>query len=226
MNKKCLQCGLVNFANDENCRRCGAALNPGGAIEEHSIESAASEGKGKKRSLGQRLLWVLGMTLLILFMGYMSLLVTSDDLGFDRRQTVTKAIAVLEQKGFTKQAFVLEHLVKYRKTDNWWNRYLGHRDAYAATNFPFEIVTLYPEFFDTAVDDTERAAILLHESYHLFGSGEEAALEGAWREKQRLGWTADKYSQTKVWNNTRELTTSSVPKLFQCGPDGHSDCVR
>jgi len=225
MNQKCLQCGLVNFANDENCRRCGAALSPGSAIDEGSVADAG-EGKGKKRSLAQRLLWVLGMTLLILFVGYMSLLITSDDLGFDRRQTVAKAIAVLEQKGFTKQAFVLDHLVKYRKTDNWWNRYLGHRDAYAATNFPFEIVTLYPEFFDTAVDDTERAAILLHESYHLFGSGEEAALEGAWREKQRLGWTADKYSQTKVWNNTRELTTSSVPKLFQCGTDGHSDCVR
>ena len=166
------------------------------------------------------------MTLTILFVGYMSLLLTSDELGFDQRQIVAKATAVLEQKGFAKQAFVLGHLVKYRKTDNWWNLYQGHRDAYAATNFPFEVVTLYPEFFDTAVDDTERASILLHESYHLFGSGEEAALEGAWREKQRLGWTADKYSRTKVWNNTRELTAISVPKLFQCGPDGHSDCLR
>ena len=43
------------------------------------------------------------------------------------------------------------------------------------------------------MDDTERAAILLHESYHLFGSGEATALEGVWRDKQRLGWTADKY---------------------------------
>ncbi len=59
--------------------------------------------------------------------------------------------------------------------------------------------------------------MLLHESYHLFGSGEETALEGVWREKQRLGWTADKYSQSHVWNGTRELTMNRVPSLFQCG---------
>jgi hypothetical protein len=104
------------------------------------------------------------------------MLLTSSELDFDRRQTVSQAIAVLEQQGFSRQTFVLRHLVKYRVTDNWWNRSIGHHDAYAATNFPFEVVTLYPGFFDTAVDDTERAAILLHESYHLFGSGEAAAL--------------------------------------------------
>jgi len=154
------------------------------------------------------------------------MLLTSQELNFDRRQALAQAIAVLQTKGFSKQAFVLSHLVNYRDTDNWWNRSVGHHDAYAATNFPFEVVTLYPEFFDSAVDDTERAAILLHESYHLFGSGEAAALEGAWRDKQRLGWTADRYSQTKVWANTRESTMALVPKLFQCGQDGRSDCLQ
>ncbi len=132
---------------------------------------------------------------------------------------------VLEQKGFGKEGFVLRNLVTYRETDNWWNTYLGHRDAYAATNFPFEVLTLYPEFFANSADDEERAAILLHEACHLFGSGEEAALEYVWRNKQRLGWTADKYSQSRVWNNTRDLTKNLVPKLFQCGPDGKSDCA-
>jgi len=156
----------------------------------------------------------------------MSLLLTSDDLGYERTQTVNRAIALLAEKGFDKQAFVLNRFVRYRGTDNWWNRTIGHHDAYAATNFPFEILTLYPEFFKDAVDDNERAVILLHESYHLFGSGEEAALEAVWREKQRLGWIVDKYGHTKVWNNTRELTQAQVPDLFRCGTDGKSDCIQ
>lgn len=164
--------------------------------------------------------------MILLFAAYMSLLMTSEDLRFEKRKTVSRAIAILEQKGFSRQAFVLNHLVRYRATDNWWNGYVGHHTAYAATNFPFEVVTLYPEFFETAVDDTERAAILLHESNHLFGSGEHAALEKVWRDKQRLGWTADKYGTTRVWLNTRELTAAGVPGLFSCGPDGHSDCTQ
>jgi hypothetical protein len=155
----------------------------------------------------------------------MSLLLTSEELPYDQRQTVKSAIAVLEQKEFTREAFVLRHLVNYRRTDNWWNNYVGHHAAYAATNFPFEVVTLYPDFFDVAIDDTERAAILLHESHHLFGSGEETALEKTWREKSKLGWTGDKYGMTRVWSNTRELTATGVPRLFICGSDGHADCT-
>jgi hypothetical protein len=220
MNRnKCSRCGLVNLAVDEVCRRCGASLTG-------DASAAADSGALRKRHIGRRLIWIFGTTLVLLFVFYLSLLLTSDDLGFDRRQTVRNAIAILKQNGFDKEAFVLGNLVKYRATDNWWNRFVGHRDAYAGANFPFEVVTLYPEFFDVAVDDTERAVILLHESYHLFGSGEDAALEGVWRDKQRLGWAADKYGQTRVWNNTRELTVARVPKLFQCGNDGHSDCIQ
>lgn len=220
MNRnKCSRCGLVNLAVDEVCRRCGASLTG-------EASAAADSGDVRKRQIGRRLIWIFGTTLVLLFVFYLSLLLTSDDLGFDRRQTVRNAIAILKQNGFDKEAFVLGNLVKYRATDNWWNRFVGHRDAYAAANFPFEVVTLYPEFFDVAVDDTERAVILLHESYHLFGSGEDAALEGVWRDKQRLGWAADKYGQTRVWSNTRELTVARVPKLFQCGNDGHSDCIQ
>ena len=222
--KKCPQCGLVNPATDNNCRRCGTSL----AEAETTVTEAPPEADAKpfkKRKVGLRIGWILGTTLILLFVAYMSLLLTSEDLPFDQRQTVKAAIAVLDQKGFARQTFVLNHLVKFRATDNWWNGYVGHHDAYAATNFPFEVVTLYPEFFDTAVDDTERAAILLHESHHLFGSGEEAALEGVWREKQRLGWTADKYGMTRVWANTRELTATGAPKLFTCGADGHADCT-
>jgi len=221
MNRsKCSRCGLVNSDSDKICRRCSATLSA-----EASVAEAPAVEKEQKRGLGQRLLWIVGTTLLLLFAWYLSMLLTSEELDLDRRQTVAHAIAILADKGFSKQAFLLNHLVKYRDTDNWWNRYVGHHDAYAATNFPFELVTLYPEFFDVAVDDTERAAILLHESYHLSGSGEAAALEGVWHNKQQLGWTAAKYGQTKVWSNTREQTVTLAPALFQCGADGHSDCL-
>jgi hypothetical protein len=151
-------------------------------------------------------------------------LLSSDQLQPYQREKVAAAIAVLQQQGFARQTFILKHLVVFRATDNWWNRYVGHRDAYAATNFPYEIVTLYPEFFDVPVDDRERAAVLLHEASHLMGSGEDAALSSAWRNKQRLGWTADHYRETRVWYATEQLTRAQFPYFFLCGFDGHSDC--
>jgi Peptidase family M48. len=151
-------------------------------------------------------------------------LISSDALQSDQREKVRTAIWQLEQQGFTREAFVLKHLTAFRSTDNWWNRYVGHRDAYAATNFPFEVVTLYSEFFEVPVDDKERAAVLLHEASHLLGSGEEAALDATWRRKKQLGWTADKYKQTRVWDATEKLTRAQFPYIFQCGPDGQSDC--
>lgn len=228
MNRnKCAGCGLVNLATDQTCRRCGTPL-AGPEITGPAPEDVGPihDEPERKRGLGSRLLWIAGTSLAILFIWYVSLLLTSEPLGFDERQDIHRAIVLLEERGFGKEAFVLGHLANYRATDNWWNMYIGHHDAYAATNFPFEVVTLYPDFFKVSTDDNERAAMLLHEAYHLLGSGEAAALEGVWREKQRVGWTADKYGDTKVWRNTKELTMSYVPALFQCGPDGHSDCIR
>jgi hypothetical protein len=189
-------------------------------------EAGIVEPQPRKRGLGRRLGWIFGTTLLVLFVWYTSLLITSNDLGFDRRLTVQRAVGILSQKGFSREAFILSHLTSYRATDNWWNSYLGHREAYAATNFPLEVVTLYPEFFEATADDNERAVILLHESYHLLGSGEAAALEGVWREKQRIGWTAERYGETKVWKNTKELTMVLAPHLFSCGSDGKADCLQ
>jgi hypothetical protein len=219
---RCRECGLANFATAEQCKRCGASLKEDVPVETATDETVVV----KKRTFGKRVSWILGMTCVILAIYYLSLLATSDSIKWQQRQTVDGAITVLEQKGFGKEAFVLRHLVSFRTTDNWWNTQVGHHDAYAATNFPFEVLTLYPEFFDVARDDTERAAILLHESYHLFGSGEAAALEGVWRNKGRIGWTADKYGETKVWKNTKDLTTSEVPQLFRCGLDGKTDCIQ
>jgi hypothetical protein len=170
-------------------------------------------------------MWVAGATATLFVVCFVSLIATSDGLDSDQQRMVGRATLMLEQAGFAREAFILRSLVTYRGTDNWWNQYVGHANAYAATNFPFEVVTLYPAFFRFAVDDTERAAILLHESYHLYGAGEEAALRGVWLDKQRLGWTADQYRQTRVWKNTREWTAGTVPVLFKCGMDGKSDCL-
>lgn len=218
---KCPSCKLVNAATDEICRRCGSSLM--GADDENAD---VLQETSKKRTLGKRLLWILGATFLSLLVFYLSLRMTSDDLGYDQRQIVQHSIVILEQRGFSREATLLSTFTTYRSTDNWWNRYLGHRDAYAATNFPFEVLTLYPEFFADSSDDMERSAILLHEARHLLGADEKAALEYVWLNKQRLGWTEDKYGQSKVWNNTKELTMSLVPQLFHCGPEGNSECLR
>jgi hypothetical protein len=42
---------------------------------------------------------------------------------------------------------MLRHFANYRATDNWWNIYLGHSDAYAATNSPLGVVTRYSPVF-------------------------------------------------------------------------------
>ena len=159
---------------------------------------------------GRRLLWLAGVIVLIVFLWSRSLLLTSEPISDDQRLIVTQAIGVLAEAGFSREVVMLRHFANFRATDNWWNRYQGHEQAYAATNFPLGVVTLYRPFFTVAVDDTERAAILLHEAQHLFGTGEEETLQRVWGEKDRIGWTADRYGNTRVWKNTREWTESAA----------------
>lgn len=221
--RKCVRCGLVNTGADELCRRCGTPLADVEQVEPGPAQPVA-DATVKKRGLLKRLTWILGVTLIILVIWYASLLMSSDGLQPDQREKVEKAIAVLQQQGFKREVFILKRLTVFRRTDNWWNRYIGHRDAYAATNFPFELLTLYPDFFNLPVDDTERAAVLLHEACHLMGDGEDAALQSSWRNKRRIGWTADAYQKTRVWDATEKLTRARSPYMFQCGSDSQSDC--
>ena len=220
-SRKCASCGLVNFATEVSCRRCGAAL-AGTDEAAYGIEDTGNKSGG---SIVKRALVVLGVTCLLLFIFYVSLLSTSDRITFEQKQLVYQAINLLDQNGFGKETFALRHLVNYRATDNWWNRWVGHKEAYAATNFPFQVVTLYPDFFAHPADDTERAVILLHEAYHLAGSGEERAFAGVWSDKQRLGWTEEEYGRTRVWRSVREFTAQHAPALFRCGEDGRGDCL-
>ena len=226
--QKCAGCGLVNTAADEVCRRCGAPLSQvefsGPLVEPERKDEPERPDKPRGRTLLKRVIWVVSATIVILIIFYASLLFSSDGLQADQQQKVQNAITILRQQGFSREAFVLGYLTTFRSTDNWLNSYVGHRDAYAATNFPFEVVTLYPEFFDTPVDDRERAAMLLHEARHLLGDGEDAALQITWKSKKQLGWTADKYRQTRVWDATEHLTREKFPYIFQCAPDGQTDC--
>jgi len=221
--KKCPQCGLVNAAADGVCRRCGVELDAEPLAPSDTPGKAAPR---KSRSFLKRVAFIAGATLTILLIFYLSLIFTSDGLQPAERDQIQRAIAILGQKGFSREAFVLKQLASFRTSDNWLNAYVGHRDAYAATNFPFEVVTLYPDFFNLPVDDTERAAVLLHEARHLLGDGEEAALELTWKNKRQLGWTEDKYGQTRVWDATEDLTRPMFAYMFQCGADGQTDCYR
>jgi hypothetical protein len=216
---RCGQCGLVNFATAPSCRRCGRAL-------ERATEAAES---APPSTLRRRILkgaaQVAAIVCALLLLAYLSLAWTSDPLTAEQRQIVNRAIDVLARRGFERDAALLRRLVSFRATDNWWNRWVGHGRAYAATNFPFQVVTLYPDFFQHSADDVERAVILLHESYHLRGDGEPKAHRGVWLYKHKLGWTQEHYGRTRVWKNVREFTQQFAPELFRCGPDGKSDCM-
>jgi hypothetical protein len=218
-NVRCAQCGLVSFASAQECKRCGAALEGSNVADASEVLAVES-----KRGVARRILAGLGLSAFILFGWYISLLETSQAASYDERQLVRRAVEEIERAGLVRDAFLLRRLTSYRTNDNWWNCLTGHDEAYAATNFPFEIVTLYPEFFKYATDDTERAVILMHEARHLAGSREEEALRSVWRDKYKLGWTREKYGQTRVWKNVNDSTRRLVPQLFRCGEDGQQDC--
>jgi len=215
---KCPQCALVNFAGVEQCRRCGLYI---AGVVPFTVEPAEP---AENPNLTLRVLPVAGTILALVFTWWASLLLSSDALDPQQRVTVERAVAVLRAGSFDREVFLLEHMTNFRSTDNWWNEYVGHGQAYAATNFPFQVMTLYPPFFERSADDVERAIILLHEAQHLRGRGEPRALAEVWRAKARLGWTADNYSHTRVWKNTREWTHTELPRFFSCGTDFASDC--
>lgn len=156
---------------------------------------------------------------------YLSLIGSAKSLSYDDKQTVKRSIAILREKGFPEEVFYLENLATFRGTDNWLNASVAKENAYAATNFPFEIVTLYSDFFTYPVDDTERAAILLHEAKHLAGADEREAYEFVWKHREQLGWTFTEYADSVVWQNIRNQTKDNVPEMFVCSEMAHFDCT-
>jgi hypothetical protein len=77
----------------------------------------------------------------------LSLVVSADPLDHDQRRVVEAAIAHLERSGFHARGISPQTVAVFRSNDNWLNASVEKENAYAATNFPFEIVTVYPIFF-------------------------------------------------------------------------------
>ncbi len=222
MNKKCPQCNLINFSNAENCRRCEFDLT-NSSIPQTTVENRNSSALSK---IIKRTIILVTVCFFSLIGFYASLLFTSSPLTVDDRAKVNDAISILEQKGFTKEVFFLRYLTRFRSNDNWLNASTRDENAYAATNFPFEIITIYPEFFTVPQDNTERAMVLLHEAQHLKGADEKEAYEFVWRNRRALGWTQETHGSSKVFLNVRKQTKEFSPNLFQCdfNPDG--DCTK
>jgi hypothetical protein len=217
MNRKCYQCGLANYKTAENCIRCGSGLG-----ESENISS----NRGFLNSSPIRRAAICMLVIVAIVAGfYVSLVLSASPVERRQRKTVAAAVMHLEKSGFTREVFILRHLTVFRSNDNWLNASVEKENAYAATNFPFEIITLYPDFFKFAVDDIERAAILLHEAQHLQGKGEKEAYEFVWRNRKRLGWTSDPYMKSVIWRETRKITRDYCPTMFACDVNDFGDCT-
>lgn len=177
------------------------------------------------RRIVRGVFYYLSITLCLFSIFHSSLLVTSQPLRADELEAVTGAIDVLEAKGFKREVFLLRHLTLFRNSDNWLNSLTQKENAYAATNFPFNVVTLYPDFFTKASDDTERAMILMHEARHLQGADEHDAYEYAWRNRARVGWTMLSHGTTESYITIETLTRDVVPELFRCEDKLWKDCT-
>ncbi len=220
MKKKCPNCQLVNFSHTAECVRCHHNL-----IEVSSLpENQTTDANPKSRILRRAAVCAaICFTALVGF--YLSLIFSSASLAYEQKKQVEKAIEILDEKGFSREVFLLEYLTKFRANDNWLNASTKFENAYAATNFPVEIMTIYPEFFTVTASDTERAAILLHEAQHLKGADEKEAYEFVWRNRKKLGWTKEAYADSIIWRNVRNQTREFAPNLFVCDLNEASDCT-
>lgn len=217
MNKKCPTCNVVNFPEAHSCIRCNSLLGD-------AENSDPGGGKAGSRLLSRVLICVAVCCAVILGF-YLSLMASAKGLSSEQAYQVRRSIAVLNERGFSNEILLLSHFSVLRSEDNWLNASVAKEDAYAATNFPFEIITLYPDFFTYPVDETERAAILLHESRHLRGEDEHDAYKYVWTHRKQLGWTKEKYIESVVWRNIRKQTSDNVPELFTCEGNGIGDCT-
>jgi hypothetical protein len=220
MKKKCSNCNLVNYAAAENCLRCGQKL-----LEVSSFETTPKPKKSLKAKILKRGAVLLFVVLFTLGGFYVSLIGSAKRLEYDQKKSIERSILILEDKGFGKEVFLLRYLTAYRGTDNWLNASTREENAYAATNFPFEVMTIYPDFFTYPADETERAAILLHEAQHLKGADEREAYEFVWKNRKQLGWTRENYGNSVVWRNVRKQTKEVAPNLFVCEANEYNDCT-
>lgn len=219
MKKVCPNCQLVNFPNAEKCVRCAQPINETVDVQ------IVGEKKTSKITYAKRAVICIAVCVLAIAGFYYSMVLTSAPLKKEEKAAVQNAIGVLQEKGFDNEVFLLKYLTTYRANDNWLNASTRFENAYAATNFPFEIMTIYPDFFTFTVDEVEQAAILLHEAQHLKGADEKEAYEFVWKNRKILGWTKDKYKNSIIWRNVRLQTQQFAPNLFVCDWNEANDCT-
>lgn len=217
MKKRCPNCRLINFPHAPECARCRFDLIEVASVAENKIFQSSK--------IFRRAVVCAAVCAAAVFGFYLSMIFTSESLGDGEKAQIFSAVKVLDEKGFSGEVFILNHLTSYRANDNWLNASTKFENAYAATNFPFEIMTVYPDFFNYTSDDTERAAILLHEAQHLKGADEKEAYEFVWRSRKQLGWTKEKYGGSPVWNSVRQQTKEFAPNLFVCPWTEYGDCT-
>ena len=156
---------------------------------------------------------------------YLSLLTTSIPPNKHERADIDRAVGILASKGFDEEVWLLRRTTTFRVTDHWLNNFVEKENAYAATNFPFQIVTVYPDFYGKAVDDTERAMVLLHEARHLMGEDENQAYAYVWRTRKKLGWTLETHGTTESYITIEQQTREQAPELFNCPEKPWEDCT-
>lgn len=202
-----------------------ATLNPQSRHMSLSQTVESLSKTGRSRSWRSLLITNLIIAALTVIGFYFSLLATSQPVSSTDMETVNRAIDVLAAKGFDREVFLLRHTVTYRSTDHWLNRVIFKENAFAATNFPFQMITLYPDFYRKANDDTERAMVLLHEAQHLQGADEQHAYAYVWKNRAKLGWTGQLYGSTPTYMDVSGLTRENAPELFVCTLKPDSDCT-
>jgi len=214
---KCPNCKLVNYPDSKSCARCKFDLAGTAYLE--------LEAQVPKSNLIRRAVVCVLVCIAVIAGFYSSLVLSAAALTIEEKRASQNAIRMIEKKGFSSEAFLLKRLAVFRSNDNWLNASVEKENAYAATNFPFEIVTLYPDFFTFPLDDTERAAILLHEAQHLKGNDEKAAYEFVWKNRRKLGWAGENYANSVILSAVRKQTKEILPLLFICDVNPHEDCT-
>jgi hypothetical protein len=182
-------------------------------------------GEQNRRSLARRTANSILISIAALLVFYSSLTASSSMLGPLESEEVGRAIDLLETRGFAREAFLLRNTATFRADDNWLNGMVAKENSYAATNFPFQIVTLYPDFFTKAADDTERAMVLLHEARHLQGDSETEAYAFVWNHRVQLGWTQLSHGTTPTYITIFNQTRENTPELFTCSDKVWNDCT-
>ena len=99
MSKKCPTCKLVNFTTAEKCARCDAALAEGAAPE------TPRTGPGAK--ILRRIIVCLVVVICAVLGFYLSLIMSAGRLSYADTVEVGKAIAILDEKGFSDEVFML-----------------------------------------------------------------------------------------------------------------------